>query len=359
MNISSVVKPIIWDETYGVLKMLDQRKLPHEEIWVNAETAEDVYIAIREMIVRGAPLLGIVGVFGLVLAITELEATSSYTPERFLEIASRLKSARPTAINLSKEIDNAIVDLPLNDAMPFEIRTLLLERARKVLNRQQKEDMEMAIHGMGIFKDMDDISVMTICNTGALATGGIGTALGVIRAIHMAGKKLHVYPLETRPFLQGARLTAYELMKEGIPFSLIVDSAAGITMKEKEVRAILVGADRIARNGDTANKIGTFMLATLAHSMGIPFFVVAPVSTFDFQIKSGDEIPIEERDFKEVTHCGSCKIAPDGTQVYNPVFDVTPHHLITAIVTEMGIIWHPTEKTVSEFFEHHSDIDNR
>ncbi|UZN23517.1 S-methyl-5-thioribose-1-phosphate isomerase [bacterium 3DAC] len=357
MNVAPGVKPIIWDETYGVLKMLDQRKLPREEVWVEGKTAEDIYNAIKEMIVRGAPLLGIVGVFGLVLAITDLEASSSYTPEKFLEIAQKLKSARPTAVNLAKEIDRALEDLPLGDAMPFEIRTLLIERARKLLKRQQEEDMAIARHGLEIFQSMDDIRIMTICNTGALATGGIGTALGVIRAIYWAGKKMHVYPLETRPFLQGARLTAYELKKEGIPFSLIADGASAITMKEKRVRAIIVGADRIARNGDTANKIGTFMLATVAHSMGIPFFVAAPVSTFDFDTVTGEDIPIEERSKEEVMLCGGCPITPEDIDVYNPVFDVTPHHLITGIITELGTIWHPNEEAIREFFSRHSDVD--
>ncbi len=350
MNVSAAIKPIIWDETFGVLKMLDQRKLPREEVWIEAKSAEDVYTAIKDMIVRGAPLLGIVGVFGLVLAISELEASGHYTPEKFLEIARKLKEARPTAINLSKEIDRALEELPLEDAMPFEIRTLLIEKARAVLKRQQEEDMAIARNGLEIFRKMEDIRIMTICNTGALATGGIGTALGVIRAIWWAHKKLHVYPLETRPFLQGARLTAYELKMERIPFSLIADSAAAITMKEKSIRAVIVGADRIARNGDTANKIGTLMLATLAHSLGIPFFVAAPVSTFDFSISSGEEIPIEERKKEEVLKCGGCQIAPDGVDVYNPVFDVTPHHLITGIITELGTIWHPSEESIREFF---------
>ena len=357
MNINVQVKPIEWDDAYGVLKMLDQRKLPHEEIWVEARTADDVYHAIKKMIVRGAPLLGIVGVFGLLLAISDMEARSSYSPDKFREIAQRLKSARPTAVNLSKEIDRVMENLPLEDAMPFEIRTLLLEEARRILKRQQDEDISIATHGLDIFRSMDDIRIITICNTGALATGGIGTALGVIRAIHYAEKKLHVYPLETRPYLQGARLTAYELIKENIPFSLIADSAAAITMKEKKIRAVIVGADRIARNGDTANKIGTYMLATVAHSLGIPFFVAAPVSSFDFSARSGEDIPIEERGEEEVLNCGGCRVAPEGTSVYNPVFDVTPHHLITGIITEQGTIWHPSEESIGEFFSHPSDIE--
>ncbi len=344
-----MVKPIIWDDAHGVLKMLDQRKLPHEEEWVVAETGEDVAKAIKDMVVRGAPLLGIVGVFGLVLAASQLEK-EGWDPRRFREIAGMIRSARPTAVNLRAEVDAALEELPLEDAMPFEIRAILLERAKRLLARQMEEDMAMARHGLELMQRAKSLRVMTICNTGALATGGYGTALGVIKALHEAGRLAEVFPLETRPFLQGARLTVYELEKEGIPYRLIADSASAITMQRMNVRAVFVGADRIAANGDTANKIGTFMLALEAHHLGVPFFVVAPTSSFDLSIASGAEIPIEERSPNEVRFCGGCPITVPDAPVYNPVFDVTPHNLITAIITERGVIWHPNRESVAEFF---------
>lgn len=344
-----MVKPIIWDDTQGVLRMLDQRKLPMKEEWVVAETGEDVAKAIKDMVVRGAPLLGIVGVFGLVLAASQLER-EGWDTKKFLEIADKIRSARPTAVNLRAEVDAALEELPLDDAMPFEIRAILLERAKRLLVRQMEEDMAMARHGLELFKRASSFRVMTICNTGALATGGYGTALGVIKALHEAGKLAEVFPLETRPFLQGARLTVYELEKDGIPYRLIVDSASAITMKQMNIRAVFVGADRIAANGDTANKIGTFMLALEAHHIGVPFFVVAPTSTFDLSIASGDDIPIEERSADEVRLCGGQPVTIPDASVYNPVFDVTPHRLITAIITEKGVIWHPSREAVAEFF---------
>ena len=299
------------------LRMLDQRVLPHREDWLELSDADQVAAAIRDMAVRGAPAIGIAAAYGMALAARRGDN---------LEAARKtLAASRPTAVNLFWALDR-LASLP-----PERI----LEEAQAI----EREDLEMnlAIGRLGAELVPERASVLTVCNTGALATAGHGTALGVIRSAHDAGKNIHVWSCETRPRQQGLRLTAYELTKEGIPFHSIADSAAATLMKDGKVDLVIAGADRIAANGDTANKIGTYMLAVLAHAHGIPFYIAAPTSTLDSTLPNGGAIPIEERGADELTHSEGTAIAPEGTPVFNPAFDVTPGKLIAAIVTEAGI----------------------
>ncbi|RYG24438.1 S-methyl-5-thioribose-1-phosphate isomerase [bacterium] len=299
------------------LRMLDQRVLPHQENWLELYDADQVAASIRDMAVRGAPAIGIAAAYGMALAARRGDD---------LEAARKtLAASRPTAVNLFWALDR-LASLP-----PERI----LEEAQAI----EREDLEMnlAIGRHGAEMVPEGANVLTVCNTGALATAGHGTALGVIRSAHDAGKNIHVWSCETRPRQQGLRLTAYELTKEGIPFHSIADSAAATLMKDGKVDLVIAGADRIAANGDTANKIGTYMLAVLAHAHGIPFYIAAPTSTLDATLPNGAAIPIEERGSDELTHSEGTAIAPEGTPVFNPAFDVTPGNLIAAIITEAGV----------------------
>jgi methylthioribose-1-phosphate isomerase len=303
--------------------ILDQRKLPKEETWIKCENADDVSEAIKTLAVRGAPAIGIAAAYGLAL--------SARTGGDIQNAADVLVSSRPTAVNLSwavRRVISAIERAGSSDAFKTakkEAEAIWVEEARA--------NKEMSRHGADLFAGRNGLSILTHCNAGSLATGGIGTALGVIRELHDRKQLKMVYADETRPLLQGGRLTAYELKTDNIPVTLIADSMAGWLMKQKRIDAVITGADRIAGNMDTANKIGTYSLAVLAHSHGIPFYIAAPMSTFDHECPSGEEIPIEERAAEEVTRYGDIQVSAD-VPVYNPAFDVTPHNLITAIITE-------------------------
>lgn len=304
--------------------MLDQRELPANEVWLELENYEDVAAAIRDMAVRGAPAIGVAAAFGMALA-----AKRGVPREEAIAV---LGASRPTAVNLFWALDR------IRDLNSWAFEDVLAEA-----KRIEREDVEMnrAIGENGLELIPTGAQVLTLCNTGSLATAGHGTALGVIRTAHEAGRRVHVFACETRPRQQGLRLTSYELAKEGIPFHAIADGAAGSLMKAGRVDCVIAGADRIAANGDAANKIGTYSLAVLARYHRIPFYVAAPSSTFDPTLSHGDLIPIEERGPEELTHIGEIRVAPLGCDVFNPAFDVTPGELIDAIVTEAGVFRAP------------------
>lgn len=304
--------------------MLDQRELPANEVWLELKSHHDVAAAIRDMAVRGAPAIGVAAAFGMALA------AKRGVPRE--EAISALAASRPTAVNLFWALDR-IRDL---DSWAFED---VLAEAKAI----EREDVAMnrAIGENGLELIPTGANILTLCNTGSLATAGHGTALGVIRTAHEAGRGIHVFACETRPRQQGLRLTAYELAKERIPFHAIADGAAGSLMKAGRVDCVIAGADRIAANGDAANKIGTYSLAVLARHHRIPFYIAAPSSTFDPTLSHGDLIPIEERGPEELTHVGAARIAPPDCPVFNPAFDVTPGELIDAIITEAGIFRAP------------------
>jgi len=308
----------------GALLMLDQRRLPAREEWLELRSHEEVARAIREMAVRGAPAIGVAAAYGMALA------AKHGVPRD--EAAAVLAASRPTAVNLFWAIDR------IKDLGSWGFEEVLAE-AKAI----EREDLEMnrAIGRNGAELIPAGANILTICNTGSLATAGHGTALGVIRTAFEQGKEIHVYSCETRPRQQGLRLTAYELMKEGIPFHSIADGAAGSLMRARKINCVIAGADRIAANGDTANKIGTYSLAVLANYHEIPFYIAAPSSTFDPTLATGKKIPIEERSPEELTHIDGVEIAPSGCPVYNPAFDVTPGSLIEAIITETGVYSRP------------------
>jgi methylthioribose-1-phosphate isomerase len=318
--------------------MIDQTRLPGEEIYLEFDDFHGVAEAIRGMVIRGAPAIGVAAAMGIALGARDIIADTHESFFRQLDnVCDTIARTRPTAVNLfwaierMKRVAEANREKDLNS-----IRQLLKAEAISI----EQEDLQIcrAIgrHGAALIREGS--CVLTHCNAGGLATAGYGTALGVIRAAHEAGKNISVFADETRPWLQGARLTAWELMKDGIPVTLIADNMAGYFMKRGEIHCCVVGADRIAANGDTANKIGTYSVAVLARENRIPFYVAAPLSTLDLSLRSGDEIPIEERHSREVTHLHGLPIAPEGVQVRNPAFDVTPAKYITAIITEKGIV---------------------
>lgn len=333
------MRTIEWDD--GVVKMIDQRKLPREFVIVQLTDYREVAWAIREMVVRGAPAIGAAAAFGLALCAQSSQAKTRAELLADLEqAADTLRKTRPTAANLPWAVERMLEqarNAPHNQAK--EIVDTLVAEAQRIADEDVEINKRMAAHGAELIED--GYNILTHCNTGALATVDYGTALGAIRTAHEQGKRLHVWVTETRPRLQGARLTAWELMHYGIPMTLIADNAAGHLMRTGQVDLVLVGADRVAANGDVANKIGTYKLAVLARENGIPFYSVCPTSTIDLSLPSGEQITIEERDPAEVTHVGGVSIAPEGVPVYNPAFDVTPHRYITGIVTENGIIYPP------------------
>jgi len=329
-----------------VLMLIDQRKLPTEYVYFECKNTEEIVYAIADMVVRGAPAIGAAAAYGVVLSAIEFKAVEQANFIAQLNKAcERIRKARPTAVNLSWAVDRmkgVIENHGTNN------RETLIDLLRLEAQSIQKEDVEtnrkMAEFGNSLIKHGD--TILTHCNTGALATAGIGTALGVVRAAHESGKKIKVYADETRPRLQGGRLTAWELVEEGIPARLIADNVAATLIRDGEIDVILVGADRIATNGDTANKIGTYMLSVVAKVFNIPFYIVAPTTTIDFDINSGFDIEIEERDAREVTHIRGIQIAPEGIDVYNPAFDVTPSENITGIVTEQGVLYPPYDQSI-------------
>ena len=319
--------------------MIDQRKLPAEEVYVRCKTAKDVAKAITTMVIRGAPAIGVAAAMGLALGVRASRATGTKgLASDFFKSCELLGGTRPTAVNLFWAIERMkgrFAEAARAGQSPDEIRQTLVTEARSI----ESEDIEScrALGAFGAEVVPDDAHVLTHCNAGALATSGYGTALGVIRAAVEGGKRVGVYADETRPFFQGARLTAWELVRDGIETTVITDSMAGPLMRNGKVDVVVVGADRIAANGDVANKIGTYTVAVMAKMHDVPFYVAAPVSTVDLATTDGSGIPIEERAEREVTHVGSKRMAPDGAAVWNPAFDVTPHHLIAGIITDQGI----------------------
>ncbi len=330
-----MLKTLEWTDA-GV-RFIDQTKLPTEETYVDCATYEEVATAIRDMIVRGAPAIGVAAAMGVALGVKNSQAQHVAELRReFNEICELIAATRPTAVNLfwavkrMKDKFDTLVDSPVP-----QIKQAMIAEAQKMYVEDIAANEAMGRHGATLMPASG--GVLTHCNAGALATCGYGTALGVIRAAVEAGKKIQVFADETRPFLQGARLTAWELCKDGIDTTLISDNMAGWMMHNGKIQAVVVGADRIAANGDAANKIGTYSVAILAKEHGIPFYVAAPFSTVDMQTPDGSKIPIEQRSSKEVTHLAGKQIAPDGVKVQNPAFDVTPAKYIAAIITERGI----------------------
>ena len=333
---SSVV-PLRWDGE--VLYLLDQRLLPDEEQWLPFVSAHEVADAITNMIVRGAPAIGIAAAFGLILEAGRLKGRSSFI-DLWVEAGASMLKARPTAVNLKWAIERLQRVAALHhDVSPGELVAILEKEAVSIWLEDVSSNLMMGRYGAALLPDT--ARVLTHCNAGALATGGYGTALGVIRAAVRMGKKIEVIADETRPWLQGARLTAWELVREDIPVTLIVDSAAGFFMRRGFVDAVIVGADRISANGDVANKIGTYALSELARANNIPFYVAAPVSTLDPDCPSGDGIQIEERSGEEILYLGGKGKAAKGALARNPVFDVTPSGLISGIITEKGVLSPP------------------
>jgi len=340
-----VAQPIEWTER-GVV-MLDQRKLPAEEISYTYTDYREVAKAIREMVIRGAPAIGVAAAMGAALGVLHSKAKSlEALRSEFTEICDTLGKTRPTAVDLFWAIERMkqrFAELTSQTSELARVKQGMVEEAKRV--HLEKKATDEAIGNFGAEFMPREGQVMTQCNAGALATGGIGTALGVIRVAFERGRKLHVLVPETRPYLQGARLTAWELHKGGIPLTLITDNMVGHFLKTGKVSAIVTGADRIAANGDTANKIGTYQIAVLAKENNVPFYVAAPVSTFDLSIPDGDHIPIEERSAAEVTHLQGVRIAPD-VNAAHPAFDVTPARYIAAIFTERGVARAPYKESL-------------
>lgn len=330
----------------GVIELLDQTRLPQEAVVLKVRDYRELAQAIREMRVRGAPAIGLAAAYGVVLGLQGLE-DEARLDRRFREVVEEFKRTRPTAVNLFRALERMEKTFEENrDKGLTGLKRALLAEAE----RMHQEDIaaNRKIGRLGAELLPEGVTILTHCNAGALATGGYGTALGVVRSAWELGRLRKVLVSETRPLLQGARLTAWELEQEGIPYELITDGMAGWLMARGEVGAVIVGADRIARNGDTANKIGTYALAVLAHHHKVPFYVAAPSSTLDPACPTGKEIPLEERSPEEVTQIRGVRLAPAGAKVRNPAFDVTPHELITAIITERGVLRPPFAEAIAD-----------
>jgi methylthioribose-1-phosphate isomerase len=330
-----MIHTLEWTD-HGVV-FIDQTKLPTEEIYVTCSTYQQVADAIRNMIVRGAPAIGVAAAMGIALGVKNSKAENGADLKReFDQICETIRQTRPTAVNLFWAIARMQDKFEHLRVRPVpQIKQSLIEEAKRMHAEDIAANQAMGRHGATLMPSSG--GVLTHCNAGALATAGYGTALGVIRAAVEQGKKIHVYADETRPFLQGSRLTAWELMKDGIPTTVISDNMAGAMMSQGKIGAIVVGADRIAANGDVANKIGTYSVAILAKEHTIPFYVAAPLSTVDLDCPDGSKIPIEQRDAREVTHIAGKQMVPDGVEIENPAFDVTPAKYVAAIITEKGI----------------------
>jgi methylthioribose-1-phosphate isomerase len=338
----------------NTLFLIDQRKLPVNLEYFICSSVEDVEFAIRDMVVRGAPAIGATAAYGVyIAAVNSAEKDSEGILRislRALEVQCRfLEKARPTAVNLRWAIRRMLAaaeKISMTTPQVDSPLSLLKMEADTILTEDIETNKKMAKVGLDIIPD--NAVILTHCNTGSLATGGWGTALGVIKEAHVSGKNIFVYADETRPRQQGARLTAWELVQAGIPAKLIVDSAAAVLIRDGKIDLVILGADRIAANGDVCNKIGTFMLSVLCKEYGIPFYSAAPVSTIDFEMESGSEIPIEERTAEEITHPGGVQRAPLEIEVFNPAFDVTPHQNITGIITEEGILRPPYQQSIAK-----------
>ncbi len=344
-----MVKTLEW--TDDGIRFIDQRKLPTEETYVTARTYEEVATAIRNMTVRGAPAIGVAAAMGIALGVRDSDADHLSELRRdFQQICESMAETRPTAVNLFWAIRRMERKFEECSELPLpQLKQALITEARQMYLEDIAANEAMGRHGAVLLPASG--GVLTHCNAGALATCGYGTALGVIRAAVEQGKKLHVFADETRPFLQGSRLTAWELMQDGIPTTVISDNMSGAMMKQGKIGAIVVGADRIAANGDVANKIGTYTVAVLAREHGIPFYVAAPFSTVDMEMPDGSRIPIEQRSTREVTHMGDRQIAPTGVKVENPAFDVTPYQYVTAIITERGVVRPPYTESLKKLAE--------
>lgn len=346
-----MVETMIWRQEQQLLEVLDQTKLPQECEFIACKDYQRVKLAIKRLEVRGAPAIGAAAAFAMVLGAHECADKPDFLAA-LAKVRDDLISARPTAVNLSWAANKQYalaVALHEADTPPYKIIQALEAAAEKIYNEDIARNQRMGEYGAAVLPQQ--AVVLTHCNAGALATCGWGTALGVIRSAHAQGKIKMVYADETRPLLQGARLTAYELLEDGIPVTLITDNMAAWTMRQKGINAVVVGADRIAANGDTANKIGTYGVALAAKAHGIPFYIAAPVSTFDFSIASGQQIPIEERAAEEVKSFRSEQTAPDGVATFNPAFDVTPSELIAGIITEYGVIRAPYIENIKRLQE--------
>jgi methylthioribose-1-phosphate isomerase len=336
-----MVETIQWVD--GAVVMIDQRRLPLEETYATCRTYEEVAAAIRDMIIRGAPAIGVAAAMGVAIGVAN--AREADLDQQVETICATLAATRPTAVNLFWAIDRMKRLYASLRGRPLEeIRRRLLEEALLVREEDIAICREMGRHGAPLVPDGK--TVLTHCNAGALATAGYGTALGVIRAAIESGKKIDVFADETRPFLQGARLTVWELQQDGIRATLITDNMAGHFLHSGRIGCVVVGADRIAANGDVANKVGTYSVAVLAKENGVPFFVAAPISTLDLTLPSGEHIPIEQRAASEVTHVFGQQVAPTGTPVQNPAFDVTPARYVSAIITEKGVAYAPFEESL-------------
>jgi len=339
-----VIPAITWEDNY--ICLLDQRRLPREKAWLVCRDIEEVITAIKDMAIRGAPAIGVAAAMGLALGARSIE-TNEYKAfhKKFLTMARDMELTRPTAVSLRWAVERMKgIASEMQDKSVDEVKDALKRASQDMLERDIEINRRIGEHGCTLVPDR--ATILTHCNAGALATGGYGTALGVIRAAHEAGKGIHVMVDETRPLLQGMRLTAFELKEEKIPATVIVDSAAGYLMRKGTVDLVIIGADRIAANGDTANKVGSYQLAVLAKENWIPFYVAAPLSTFDLSLKRGDQIPIEERDPEEVVTLGGHRIGPEGVNALNPAFDITPAKYLTAIITEKGVIRYPYGKNI-------------
>ncbi|HCZ07403.1 MAG TPA: S-methyl-5-thioribose-1-phosphate isomerase [Thermotogae bacterium] len=331
------------------LVLLDQRFLPEKADFKIYSTPDEVAEAIRDMVVRGAPAIGVAAAYGMVLAVKNMRNREVDASRELEKADAVLRASRPTAVNLFWALDRMKSIWKNFTGTLEELESLLESEAQRIEAEDVETNKRIGMNGLKIVPD--NAKIIHHCNTGSLATVDYGTALGVIRIAHEAGKNIHVFLDETRPRLQGARLSAWELKELGIPHTVIVDGASGLVMKKFGVDLVLVGADRIAANGDTANKIGTYNLAIVAKYHGVPFYVVAPTSTIDLSTSDGDHIPIEERNPEEVSRCGDKWVAPRESPVYNPAFDVTPSELITAIITEKGIVYPPYSENLPKLFE--------
>ena len=350
MNLNII--PVEW--TDEGMRMLDQRLLPTEEKWLMLKTYNDVAAGIKDMVVRGAPAIGVSAAYGVALGAKNFVGTNIDDLEDEIEyISDVLGKTRPTAVNLFWAIDRmkrTFQRAKAEGKSVSEIKQILLDDAKAIHDEDIESQRLIAKYGGELIED--NSTVLTHCNAGALATGGVwGTALGVIRGAVDQGKHVSVIADETRPYLQGARLTAWELLKDDIPVTLITDNMSGHVMKKGRVQAVVVGSDRIAANGDVANKIGTYMVAVLAKQHGIPFYVAAPLSTVDLNCPTGDQIPIEERDIREITHVKDVQLAPEGIEVSNYAFDVTPNELVAAIITEKGVARAPYTESLKKQFD--------
>lgn len=341
-----MIKTLEW--TPEGVRFIDQTRLPGEEVYVTCRSYQEVASAIRDMVVRGAPALGVTAAMGVALGVRESQATTiAALRSEFDQISKTIAETRPTAVNLfwgirrMKEKFASVADLPIE-----KIKTAIVNEAQQMYLEDIAANQAMGRFGATLMPSSG--GVLTHCNAGALATCGYGTALGVIRAAVESGKNIHVFADETRPFLQGARLTAWELVKDGIQTTVIADNMAGAMMKQGKIKAVVVGADRIAANGDVANKIGTYTVAVLAREHQIPFYVAAPWATVDLHTPTGDQIPIEQRSPREVTHHAGKQLTPEGVLIENPAFDVTPGRYVTAIVTERGIARAPYVESLKE-----------